>query len=86
MRLNYSAKYENGTVATYTSKSAGRITDAVGDKIIANIHTWSGGKYTVTRREEQNLITVKNVVPAANKWIGSDEIKEMQSIVNKNIK
>ncbi|TGO44487.1 hypothetical protein BCON_0510g00020 [Botryotinia convoluta] len=86
MRLNYSAKYQNGTVATHTSKSAGTITNAVGDKIIANIQRWSGGKYTATRREEQNLMTVKNVVPAANKGIGSDEVKEMQSIVNKNIK
>ncbi|KAF7917182.1 uncharacterized protein EAE98_010287 [Botrytis deweyae] len=86
MRLNYSAKYENGTVATCTSKSAGRIPDSVGYKIIANIQTWSGGKYTVTRREEQNLITVKNVVPAPDKGTGSDQVKEMQSIVNKNIK
>ncbi|TGO31880.1 hypothetical protein BHYA_0390g00030 [Botrytis hyacinthi] len=86
MRLNYSAKYENGTVATYTSKNAGRITDAVGDKIFANIQTWSGGKYTATRREEQSMITVKNVLPAMNKGIGSDQVKEMQSIVNKNIK
>ncbi|TGO15845.1 hypothetical protein BTUL_0035g00500 [Botrytis tulipae] len=86
MRLNYSAKYENGTVATYTSKDAGRITDAVGDKIFANIQTWSGGKYTATRREEHSVITVKNVLPAMNKGIGSDQVKEMQSIVNKNIK
>ncbi|KAF7892035.1 hypothetical protein EAF00_008337 [Botryotinia globosa] len=86
MRLNYSAKYENGTVATYTSKNAGRITDAVGDKIFANIQTWSAGKYTATRREELNVITVKNVLPAMNKGIGSDQVKEMQSIVNKNIK
>ncbi|KAF7950084.1 hypothetical protein EAE96_007384 [Botrytis aclada] len=86
MRLNYSAKYRDGTVADYTSKSAGRITDAVGDMIKANIESWSAGKYTTTIREAQNLITVKNVVPAASKWFGSDEIKEMQSIVNKNIK
>lgn len=86
MRLNYSARYENDTVATHTSKNAGRITDTVGDKILANIQTWSGGKYTATRREEQSVITVKNVLPAMNKGIGSDQVKEMQSIVNKNIK
>ncbi|KAK6599201.1 hypothetical protein H4I96_08405 [Botrytis cinerea] len=66
MRLNYSAKYENGKVTTYTSKNAGAISNAVGDKLIANMNIWSG-------------------VPAATKGIGSDEVNEMQRIVNNNI-
>ncbi|CCD54588.1 hypothetical protein BofuT4_uP126360.1 [Botrytis cinerea T4] len=85
MRLNYSAKYENGKVTTYTSKNAGAISNAVGDKLIANMNIWSGGKYTAARSIVKNLITVKNIVPAATKGIGSDEVNEMQRIVNNNI-
>ncbi|KAJ8062849.1 hypothetical protein OCU04_008104 [Sclerotinia nivalis] len=86
IRLNYSAKYQGGKAATFVSKNAGTIDDAIGDNIVKHMGTWSSGKYIATKSELRNLVTVKNASAAASKGVANDEVAEMQSIVNKNTK
>ena len=83
-RISYSAKYTNGDNTQRTQK-LGNVPDDKADLIVNNMQTWSNDKYTATQTRH-NIIVVANVEAAASKGLASEQVQDMQSIVNNNIK
>ncbi|KAI9703696.1 MAG: hypothetical protein M1836_007466 [Candelina mexicana] len=83
-RINYSAKYKVGDKIERTSKN-GEVPDDKEDDIIKNMKDWSNNKYSASK-SKLNIIQVINAEPAASKGKASEEVQDMQSIVNKHIK
>ena len=83
-RINYSAKYKDGDKISRTSKNA-NVPDDKEQDIIDHMREWSDNKYEAGK-SRHNIIQVTNIEIAESKGEASEEVKDMQHIVNKNIK
>jgi hypothetical protein len=83
-RINYSAKYTDGDKIARTSKLL-EVPDDKEQLILDDMGKWSDNKYSASK-SKYNFIQVINAEPAASKGKASEEVQEMQSIVNQNIK
>ena len=84
-RINYSAKYKDGDKTQRTSKN-GNVPDDKEQSILDNMKTWSNSKYEAHKNTKVNIIQVTNVQEAASKGKASEEVQDMQKIVNEHIK
>ena len=84
-RINYSAKYKDGDKTQRTSKNA-NVPDDKEQSILDNMKTWSDNKYEAHKSTRVNIIQVTNIVEAASKGKASEEVQDMQQIVNDHIK
>ena len=85
VRINYSAKFQSGSEVKRTSKNGKTVPDDKEQDIISNMGSWSEDKYSASK-SAHGFIQVINVKVAASKGEGNDEVKEMESIVKRNIK
>jgi len=83
-RISYTAKYTIGGNMQRTSKLANVPNDKE-QLIIDNMGAWSDNKYTASH-SKHNMVLVTNVEAAASKGQASEEVQEMQTIVNQHIK
>jgi hypothetical protein len=92
VRVQYICKYNGKDLKGVASvqeekKLGGTLDDAFGDKLVANMGTWSSNKYTATKSARAtNLITVKCVNTQANKNAATTENNNMQQLVNQKKK
>lgn len=82
-RINYSAKYKDGDKTSRTSKN-GNVPDDKEQLIIDNMKTWSNDRFEAGK-SRHNIIQVTNIVEASSKGAASQEVQDMQHIVNQNI-
>lgn len=83
-RIVYSAKYKGKDRTQHTSKNA-NVPDDKKQLIIDNMRTWSDNKYSAGLSRHVDIL-VTNAEPAASIGKAGEEIQEMQSIVNRNIR
>ena len=84
-RINYSASYKDGDKISHTSKNK-EVPDDKEQLIVDNMRTWSDDKYEAHKNARVRLIQVTNLKDAASKGKASEEVQEMQKIVNDHIK
>ena len=83
-KINHSAKYTNGDNTQRTQKSE-KVSDYKAGLIVNNMQIWFDDKCTTTN-SRFNMIVVANVKAVASKGLASEQIQEIPSIVNSNIK
>lgn len=83
-RVVYSAKYKVLGEVKREKKNA-NVPDHKEQSVLDNMKSWSDKKYDA-EKSRHNMVLVVNAEPAEAKGKANDEVQEMQSMVNKNIK
>ena len=82
-RINYSAKFTDQNGVVHRTQKLGSIDDDKADLVVNNMGTWSDNKYSATL-SRHNMVMVVNAVAAGSKGEASQEVQDMQSLVNQN--